>query len=112
MKIEEYNPKGFAEKIFKDRYAIHPEETFQQACERVARVISDAESGTKRDEYFSRFLDVMQTNRFSPGGRIWRGAGRPRGQMILIPAIPFLLVRQQKLLHFYGLLHLCYSFHK
>lgn len=82
MKIEKYTPQGFAQKIFQDRYAIHPEETFEQACERVARVISDAESGIKRDEYFVRFLDVMQTNRFSPGGRIWRGAGRPRGQMM------------------------------
>lgn len=82
MKLDKYIPKGFAEKIFKDRYAIHPEETFEQACERVARVISDAESGAKRDEYFARFVDVMQTNRFSPGGRIWRGAGRPRGQML------------------------------
>ena len=82
MKVENYTPEGFAERIFRDRYAIHPEETFEQACERVARVISDAEVGVKREEYFDRFLDIMRTNRFSPGGRIWRGAGRPRGQML------------------------------
>lgn len=82
MSVKEYSPCGFALKIFQDRYAIHTEETFSQACERVARNISDAEMGTKRDEYFSRFLDILQTNRFSPGGRIWRGAGRPRGQLL------------------------------
>ena len=82
MSVKAYNPKGFALQIFQDRYAIHAEETFQQACERVARTIAYAEMGTKRDEYFARFLDILQTNRFSPGGRIWRGAGRPRGQLL------------------------------
>jgi len=82
VSVPVYNPEGFALQIFQDRYAIHVEETFGQACERVARSISDAEMGTKRDEYFTRFLEILQTNRFSPGGRIWRGAGRPRGQML------------------------------
>ena len=88
MSLEEYSPEGFALKIFKDRYAIHEEETFVQACERVSRAIADAEMGTKRDEYFVRFLDILKTNRFSPGGRIWRGAGRPRGQMLNCFCIP------------------------
>lgn len=82
MSVEVYEPQGFALQIFKDRYAIHEDETFAQACERVSRVIADAELGTKRDEYFARFIEILQTNRFSPGGRIWRGAGRPRGQML------------------------------
>lgn len=82
MSVAEYSPTGFALDIFKDRYAIHPEETFFQACERVARTIADAELGIKRNEYFIRFLDILKTNRFSPGGRIWRGAGRQRGQML------------------------------
>lgn len=88
MSVQEYSPQGFAFQIFKDRYAIHVEETFAQACERVARTIADAEMGTKRDEYFIRFLDILQTNRFSPGGRIWRGAGRPRGQLLNCFCIP------------------------
>lgn len=82
MSIEKYSPTGFALNIFRDRYAIHSEETFTQACERVARTIADAELGIKRDEYFMRFVDILKTNRFSPGGRIWRGAGRQRGQML------------------------------
>jgi len=88
VSVKIYSPEGFALQIFKDRYAIHAEETFAQACKRVARTIADAEMGTKRDEYFARFLDILQTNRFSPGGRIWRGAGRPRGQMLNCFAIP------------------------
>lgn|GEM_PF-1033234 len=88
MSVPVYNPEGFALQIFQDRYAIHAEETFGQACERVARSIADAEMGTKRDEYFARFLEILQTNRFSPGGRIWRGAGRPRGQMLNCFCIP------------------------
>ncbi len=82
MSLEVYEPKDFALQIFRDRYAIHAEETFGQACERVARTIAGAELGTKRDEYYTRFMDIMITNRFSPGGRIWRGAGRPRGQLL------------------------------
>lgn len=82
MGVELYDPQGFALRIFRDRYAIHSEETFTQACERVSRMIADAEMGTKRDKYFTRFLDILQTNRFSPGGRIWRGAGRSKGQML------------------------------
>lgn len=88
MNLPKYEPTEFAARIFKDRYAIHPEESFGQACERVARNIADAEMGTKRDEYFARFLDILQTNRFSPGGRIWRGAGRPRGQLLNCMCIP------------------------
>lgn len=88
MSVQKYSPQGFALKIFKDRYAIHKEETFSQACERVARTIADAEMGVKRDEYFTRFLDILQTNRFSPGGRIWRGAGRPRGQLLNCMCVP------------------------
>lgn len=82
MNLPIYEPIDFALQIFKDRYAIHPEESFLNACERVSKTIADAEMGTKRDEYFIRFLDILQTNRFSPGGRIWRGAGRSRGQML------------------------------
>lgn len=88
MSLKEYSPQGFALDIFRDRYAIHSEETFHQACERVSRNIADAEMGTKRDEYFARFLDILKTNRFSPGGRIWRGAGRPRGQLLNCFCIP------------------------
>lgn len=74
--MEVYEPKGFALKIFKDRYAIHPEETFQEACQRVASFIASAEEGDKIKHFEKRFTDIMLHNRFSPGGRIWRGSNR------------------------------------
>lgn len=77
-----YQPTGFAEQIFRDRYAIHPEETWPEACMRVADFIAGAEEGKKRDEFKVRFNQLLLTNRFSPGGRIWRGSGRPRGQLL------------------------------
>ncbi len=86
--MQQYNPQGFALKIFQDRYAIHPEETFEQACSRVASHISNAELGEKREEYKQSFFDLLNTNRFSPGGRIWRGSGRPRGQLLNCFVIP------------------------
>jgi ribonucleoside-diphosphate reductase alpha chain len=86
--VEKYEPNGFALKIFKDRYAIHPEETFQQACERVSNHISSAELGEKRDFYKQQFCEILSTNRFSPGGRIWRGSGRPRGQLLNCFVVP------------------------
>jgi len=77
-----YEPTGFAAEIFKDRYAIHPEESFAQACQRVAAFIASAEEGDKIKHFEKRFFDIMNTNRFSPGGRIWRNAGRKRSPMI------------------------------
>lgn len=88
MKFDIYEPKDLAWQIFKDRYAIHNEETFAQACQRVATHISNAEFGEKRDEYCQQFLDILMTNRFSPGGRIWRGSGRPRGQLLNCFCLP------------------------
>ena len=80
--LKEYNPTGFAKQIFGDRYTIHEGETFPQASQRVAEYIASAEHGDKRIKYSKAFYMVLSTNRFSPGGRIWRGAGRPRGQML------------------------------
>jgi ribonucleoside-diphosphate reductase alpha chain len=82
MQLSKYEPTGFALTIFKDRYAIHDNETFDQACLRVAECVAAVECGTKRDEFKSRFYDIMSTNRFSPGGRIWSGAGRAHGHLL------------------------------
>lgn len=82
IKLDLYSPQGFAHTIFRDRYAIHENETFYEACERVASYIASAEEGEKIQHFSQRFLDIMSTNRFSPGGRIWRGAGRKKSAMI------------------------------
>ena len=82
-----YQPTGFAKTIYTQRYAIHPEETFEEACERVANHIAIAENGSK-DKWAGRFKEVMVHNRFIPGGRIWYGAGRMKGQLLNCFVIP------------------------
>jgi len=82
MAFPPYTPTGFAATVFWDRYAIHERETFEQACQRVAAFIAQVEQGTEREDYAARFHNLLATNRFSPGGRVWRGAGRPRGQCL------------------------------
>lgn len=83
-----YTPTGFAHKIFMDRYAIHSDEGFEQACARVSEYIASAEEGKKRDEYATRFKELLLSNRFSPGGRIWRGSGRVKGQLLNCFVVP------------------------
>ena len=80
--LPKYEPSGFALQIFRDRYAISENEGFQEACVRVSRYISDAENGEQRTKYFNDFFEILSTNRFSPGGRTWRGSGRPKGQLL------------------------------
>tara|TARA_R110001592_G_scaffold88156_4_gene259735 strand:+ start:10570 stop:12486 length:1917 start_codon:yes stop_codon:yes gene_type:complete len=82
-----YQPTGFAKTIYTQRYAINNEETFEEACERVANHIAIAENGNK-DKWAGRFKEVMVHNRFIPGGRIWYGAGRMKGQLLNCFVIP------------------------
>lgn len=82
MDLPVYEPTDFAATVFKDRYPIHPDETYAEASARVGHHVAGSEEGKKREEFSKRFTDLLLTNRFSPGGRIWRGAGRPRGQML------------------------------
>lgn len=77
-----YEPVGLAQQIFASRHAAYPEETWAAACYRVARAVSAAESGAARDEWCGKFEEALLQNRLMPGGRIWYGADRPRGQML------------------------------
>ena len=88
MEYTAYEPTGLALDIFRTRYAIHPNETFDEACERVARHVSTAEQGEKQATVRTQFLDVMRKNLFFPGGRIMFGAGRPKGQLLNCFVVP------------------------
>lgn len=46
---EIYEPKDFAETIFKQRYAISETETYLEACQRVANHVGQAED-SKREK--------------------------------------------------------------
>lgn len=77
-----WQPTGLGETIFKDRYARDPEESWEQACKRVADHVAQAESNGAVRNYSDRFYDQLASNKFNPGGRIWYGAGRPKAQLL------------------------------
>lgn len=83
-----YEPQGLALDIFRKRYAIHENETFAEACDRVAYHIAQAEMGEKISQIRSDFSDVLKRNLFFPGGRIMFGSGRPKGQLLNCFVIP------------------------
>ena len=83
-----YQPQGLSETIFRDRYAIHPEESWGNASKRLADHVAAAEEDDKRQKTSESFYEEIVTNRFMPGGRIWYGAGRPRAQLLNCFVVP------------------------
>lgn len=83
-----HDPQGFALNIFQSRHAAHSEETWAEGCERVALHVSNAEEGENRAKWRSTFAYVLSENLFMPGGRIWYGSGRLRGQLLNCFVIP------------------------
>lgn len=77
-----FKPTGFSEKIFKDRYSFTPEETWEQACKRVANQMSLAETPEKQRNYNHKFYEILVNNFFVPGGRIWYNSGRNNPQLL------------------------------
>ncbi len=83
-----YQPEGLAKEIFDDRYTITKGETWEQASRRVAGHVASAEDESHREQIADEFYDVISSNQFMPGGRIWYGAGRPRAQLLNCFVIP------------------------
>ncbi len=77
-----FTPTGFSEKIFKERYAFTPDETFDAACMRVAEQMARAESPEKQKIYLEKFHSILSDNLFVPGGRIWYNSGRTNPQLL------------------------------
>lgn len=77
-----FTPTGFSDKIFHDRYAFTNEETWAEACERVARQMAVAETPAKQKMYVEKFYDILSSNKFVPGGRIWYNSGRTNPQLL------------------------------
>src|SRR5574342_598967 len=76
------------EDVFRRSYAIDGKETWTQAAQRVSEHVAAAEEGEKRHKWEKRFLEEIAFNRFMPGGRIWYGAGRPKGQLLNCFVVP------------------------
>lgn len=83
-----YQPTGLSETIFKERYAIHPEESWDNASRRLARHVASAETNGVAQKVEEEFYEEIVTNKFMPGGRIWYGSGRPRAQLLNCFVIP------------------------
>lgn len=77
-----FTPTGISEQIFRDRYSFTENETWQQACERVAKQMALAELPEKQKNYQDKFNDVLVNNLFVPGGRIWYNSGRNNPQLL------------------------------
>lgn len=73
--------QGFALDIFKKRYALHENESFEEACHRVADHMASAEAGENIKYWRDEFYNILSTQCFMPGGRIWYGSGRLKGQL-------------------------------
>jgi ribonucleoside-diphosphate reductase alpha chain len=86
--MNEYKPEGLAETIFKERYTIHPEESWTEATRRVSRHVASPEINGKKSLVEEQFYEDIITNRFMPGGRIWYGSGRPRAQLLNCFVVP------------------------
>ena len=81
-------PEGFGLDIFRSRHAAHDQETWDEACERVAIHVSNAEMGAQRGVWKDRFYETLRENLLMPGGRIWYGSGRAKGQLLNCFVIP------------------------
>lgn len=83
-----YKPEGLAETIFKERYTIHPDETWEEASRRLAKHVASVEINGAKPVIEEKFYEEIVTNRFMPGGRIWYGSGRPRAQLLNCFVVP------------------------
>ena len=88
METKIYEPKGLALTIFRQRYAITETESFAEAAQRVAYHIAQAEQGDNIAKHRHEFDRILAHNLFMPGGRIWYGSGRPKGQLLNCFVVP------------------------
>ena len=55
MGLSIYEPEGFSLQIFRDRYSFTTEESWQEACSRIATQVASAELPTKQSIYRDKF---------------------------------------------------------
>ena len=82
-----FNPTGLGDTIFQQRYARNDSESWESACDRVASHVAQAENGS-REKWRGRFYQKLSEGLFVPGGRIWYGSGRAKGQLLNCFVIP------------------------
>lgn len=77
-----FQPTGFSLEIFRQRYAFTEQETWPEACERLAKQMALAEDPNKQKQYSDKFYELLVNNEFVPGGRIWYNSGRRDPQLL------------------------------
>lgn len=77
-----FKPTGLSEKIFRDRYALTPEETWEEFSRRLARQMALAEPAAKQKQYEDTFYEMIANNDFVAGGRINYNSGRNNPQLL------------------------------
>jgi ribonucleoside-diphosphate reductase alpha chain len=78
-----FEPTEFGRKIYAERYAFNDgKETWEEGCSRVAKHVATAETNGLVKTCYETFYQELISGRFYPGGRIWYGSGRPKGQLL------------------------------
>jgi ribonucleoside-diphosphate reductase alpha chain len=77
-----FEPVGFSREVFNERYAFIDGESWTDACDRVARQMAQAELPEKQAAYRDKFYNLLVSNHFMPGGRIWYNSGRSKPQLL------------------------------
>lgn len=83
-----FQPTGLGARIFQERYARSPDESWQEACERLAQTMASAEDNGNVERFTKRFSSELRDGFFMPGGRIWANAGRPSQQLLNCFVVP------------------------
>ena len=79
---------GFGEEIFKLRYAMTENESWEEHCRRIAREIAKAEEGEERNKQEAEFYNILVKNYFMAGGRISSGAGKANASLLNCFVLP------------------------
>lgn len=87
MKVKKLDKVG--QEIFEKRYAYPGETTYQDRCRVMAHSMASAEKDDEKKRVEDMFYEILSTGDFVPGGRIIKGAGTPKQNMlncyVLIP---------------------------
>lgn len=79
-----WQPTGFGDTIFRERYAIEENETWPEACRRVAESVGKNETKEIKEKFYQILVDRL----FQPGGRIFYGAGRAKQGLLNCFVVP------------------------
>jgi ribonucleoside-diphosphate reductase alpha chain len=72
----------FGSTIWRARYALPSEDSWQDTARRVAKHVAQAEKDENRAEWTEKFNEIMAQGLYFPGGRVLHGAARQPGGLL------------------------------